>query len=146
MEKTIINYVSLKIVKENTIEVGGVNSPKIAAKVAIKSIGSKDREHLIVLSLDQKNCINASQIVSMGSLNSSLVHPREVFKFAVMSNSASIIIAHNHPSGNLKPSKQDILLTERLVECGKILGIELLDHLIVNSEEFISLKEKGVII
>jgi len=108
-------------------------------------IGDYDREALVVLTFDTKNKINSITVASIGSLNSSIVHPREVFKTAILSNSASIIIGHNHPSGDPSPSKEDISITSRLKECGKILGIELLDHVIIGDNNYISLKEKGLL-
>jgi len=93
--------------------------------------------------LDVKNQPTAINVCHIGSLNASIVHPREVMKTAIMSNSASIIVAHNHPSGKPEPSQEDIDVTKRLAEAGKILGIELMDHLIIGEDTFISLKEKG---
>lgn len=99
---------------------------------------------MILLCLDSKNQPTAINTVSIGCLNSSIVHPREVFKVAILSNSASIIVYHNHPSGDIKPSKDDINITQRLKESGKILGIDLIDHIIVGSNEmYYSFKEKG---
>ncbi|MEW9673574.1 RadC family protein [Ammoniphilus sp. 3BR4] len=82
--------------------------------------------------------------VSVGSLNSAIVDPREVFKAAILHNAASIIVGHNHPSGDPTPSREDLSVTNRLVEAGKILGIEVLDHLILGEERFQSLKESGM--
>lgn len=85
------------------------------------------------------------QVVFIGSLNASIVHPREVFKEAFRRSAASIICLHNHPSGDPSPSREDIEVTKRLVECGKIIGIDLLDHIIMGENKFISLKEKGYV-
>jgi DNA repair protein RadC len=85
------------------------------------------------------------KVVFIGSLNASIVHPREVFKEALKWSAASIIVSHNHPSGDPAPSREDIAVTKRLVEAGEIIGIECLDHLIVGDGEFVSLKEKGYI-
>ena len=141
-----IQIVSIKMVKEKNLEYGDtqISSPYDCFEVLKKFIGNSDREILAVLTLDTKNKITSITQASIGSLNSSIVHPREVFKTAILSNSSSIIIGHNHPSGDPKPSKEDISITTRLKECGKILGIELLDHIIVGDENnYISLKEKG---
>lgn len=93
-----------------------------------------------------ENNVVAVHRCHVGSLNSSIVHPREVFKSAILNNVASVILAHQHPSGDIKPSMEDINVTKRLVEAGKLLGIEVLDHLIVNSDNsFTSLKERGYI-
>lgn len=104
-------------------------------KFVNKYLEGADREHLVLITLDIKNNITSISTVSIGSLNSSIVHLREVFKVAILSNSASIIMAHNHPSGDSTPSKEDINITHRIKECGKILGIELLDHLIIGDEK-----------
>jgi len=106
----------------------------------------QDKEHFWVFHLDCRNRIKLLELVSLGTLNSSLVHPQEVFTRAVGERSAQIIIiAHNHPSGEANPSDDDISLTKRLVKAGEILGIELLDHIVVNSNSFISFKEKSLI-
>ena len=83
--------------------------------------------------------------VSEGSVNSSVVHPREVFAPALLYHAAAILVAHNHPSGDPNPSKEDINITIRLKECGRIMGIELLDHIIIGNNKYVSLKEKGII-
>jgi len=94
--------------------------------------------------LNTKNNVVAVHRCHVGSLNSSIVHPREVFKSAILNNAASVIVAHQHPSDDITPSKEDINVTRRLVDAGKLLGIEVLDHLVVNNEsKFTSLKEKG---
>lgn len=93
--------------------------------------------------LDTKNQPTNISTVHIGSLNASIVHPREVMKTAIPSNAASIICCHPHPSGEPTPSSEDIDVTERLAEVGKIIGIELLDHIILGEDKFISLKEKG---
>ncbi len=102
--------------------------------------GSK-KEHFLVFYIDTQNCLIERQIISIGTLNASLVHPREVFEPALTLHSASVIIAHNHPSGNCEQSQDDIEITERLTEAGKILGIEILDHIIVTKEKFLSLRK-----
>lgn len=103
------------------------------------------KEHFIVLYLDTKNQEIKKHIVSVGTLNCSIVHPREVFEEAVKNLAAGIIVSHNHPSGCVDPSQEDINLTKRLVEAGKILGIELLDHVIVSSENYFSFKKNNLI-
>ncbi len=104
-----------------------------------------DREHFIVYILDIKNRILTSEVASVGSLNSSIVHPREIFKKAVKISGASIILVHNHPSGDPTPSSEDIAVTKRLVQAGEVLGINVLDHVIIGSGKFTSLRETGVI-
>ena len=107
-------------------------------------VRTSDREQFVCLHLDARNHVNAMEIVSTGSLNASLVHPREVFKAAILNNAASIILAHNHPSGDVTPSREDIELTRRMIQAGEIMGIEVLDHIIAGPERFLSMKEAGV--
>ncbi|MCQ6267770.1 DNA repair protein RadC [Fictibacillus sp. WQ 8-8] len=121
-----------------------IRSPQDGAQIATSFIGEDDREVFFVMCLNTKNRVVAVHRCHIGGLNASLVVPREVFKSAILNNASSIIISHQHPSQDCKPSKEDIDVTIRLVDCGRILGIEVLDHLIVNaSGDFFSLKEKG---
>jgi DNA repair protein RadC len=99
------------------------------------------REHFVGLYLNTRNRLLARETISMGSLNASIVHPREVFEPAVRQGAASVVVVHNHPSGETDPSDDDLAITRRLVEAGDILGIALLDHVIVGMEGFTSLKE-----
>jgi DNA repair protein RadC len=123
-----------------------VRSPEDGAKVAANFIGDEDREVFFVMCLNTKNRVVAVHRCHVGGLNASIVMAREVFKSAILNNSASIIVSHQHPSQDVTPSREDISVTERLVEAGKILGIELLDHLIVNANAgYFSMKEKGYI-
>lgn len=143
-----VNIVSIKMIKESSIlyKERKISSPSDAAKIAKDFLLESDREQLIVICLDTKNQPTAINIVSIGSINSSIVTPREVFKPAILSNSASIIISHNHPSGDCTPSSEDISVTTRIKESGKILGIELLDHIIIGDMgRYISIKEKGIL-
>jgi len=143
-----IQIVSIKMVKEKTLQQqygSKISSPRDTVEVFRKFIGDYDREVVALMSLNTKNKINALTIVSIGDLNTSIVHPREVFKMAILSNSCSIIICHNHPSGDPLPSKEDINISIRMKECGKLLGIELLDHIILGDEEYTSLKERGIL-
>jgi DNA repair protein RadC len=102
-----------------------------------------DRERFLALYLDTRHRVAAIETVSIGSLNASLVHPREVFKPAVAMSAAAVVVAHNHPSGDPDPSGDDLELTARLDRCGDLLGIALLDHLVVGDEEIISIREYG---
>ena len=104
----------------------------------------QDKEHFWVFHLDNRNRIKLIDLVSLGILNSSIVHPRETFRRAVIEGSAQIIIAHNHPSGEATPSEDDLTVTKRLVKAGEILGIELIDHLIITLTGFTSMKEKAL--
>lgn len=122
-----------------------INCPQDVAHIVMEEMRLLDREHFRVLSLSTKNHVLGISKVSIGSLNSSLVHPRECFKEAIRRNSHSIILVHNHPSGDPTPSPQDIEVTNRLVDGGKILGIEVLDHVIIGDKRFTSLKEQGKI-
>lgn len=143
-----ISVVSIRMVKEHSIlyRERKISSPSDAAKIARNFLLESDREQLIVICLDTKNQPTAINVVSVGTLSSSLVHPREVFKPAILSNSASIILSHNHPSGDCTPSSEDISVTTRIKESGKILGIELLDHIIIGDmDRYVSVKEKGVL-
>lgn len=103
-----------------------------------------DREYFVALYLDKKCSINAANIISVGGLSNTIVHPREVFKIAILTSSNSIIVCHNHPSGDPSPSKEDIEVTKRLVKAGKILGIELLDHVIIGNKDFASFQSLGL--
>lgn len=124
-----------------------ITSPEDVARIMRDhmDMGNLDREHFVVLYLDRKNHVNAIQTVSIGGLHSSLVHPREVFKPAIVASSAAIILVHNHPSGDSTPSTEDINITRRLIEAGKILGIEVLDHVVIGNNEYKSLKALGQI-
>lgn len=122
-----------------------ISQPEEAAKLIMEEMRYLKQEHLKVIMLNTKNAVLFIKDVSIGSLNSSIVHPREVFCDALKKSSASIIVCHNHPSGDPTPSSEDLNITKRLKECGKILGIELLDHIIIGNGSYISLKEKGFI-
>lgn len=119
--------------------------PEGAAAIARAIIGpDADREKFVTLFLDARNRITGSEVVSVGSLNASLVHPREVFKAAILKSAAAIILVHNHPSGDVTPSRDDLDLTVRMVKAGQIIGIEVLDHLIIGGDEFLSFKERSL--
>lgn len=111
----------------------------------LRAYRKKQQEYFIALYLDGANCLLETKVITIGTLNQSLVHPREVFAYAIEKRCASIIVAHNHPSGILEASSEDLEVTQRLKQSGKILGIELLDHIIFTSEAFVSLKEEGVL-
>ena len=111
----------------------------------LKDIRNNKKEHFVIFFLDARNQEIKREIISVGLLNASLVHPREVFEPAVRYLTAQIIIAHNHPSGDAEPSEDDLEITKRLVEAGKILGIEIIDHIIVTEKNYLSFSEKGII-
>ena len=133
----------------NISEVKTIDSPEAVYRVLRSKLEDMTRELFFVLCLDNKNRMYGYNIVSMGTVSESLVHPREVFqvaeafKEALITNSCSIIVAHNHPSGITKPSTEDIATTKRLVDAGKILGIPLLDHVIIGNDSYASMKEQG---
>ncbi len=124
-----------------------LNTKNEPTNISVVSVGTLnkalDREQFIIACLNTKNEPTNISVVSVGTLNKAIVHPREVFKTAILSNASSIMAFHNHPSGDTTPSDQDIQLTHRLVEAGELLGIKLLDHLIIGDGSFTSLKEKG---
>lgn len=122
-----------------------IKNPQDVAKVIRASIKDKAKEHFQLILLNTRNKITGISTISIGTLNSNLVHPREVFKEAISHSSASVILAHNHPSGTPEPSEDDLTITKRLKEAGKILGIEVLDHIIVTKNGFLSFNEKGLI-
>ena len=140
-----INIVSIKMVKESSFlyQTCQILSPSDAYEMIKEQLEGLDREQFIIACLNTKNEPTNITVVSVGSLNKAIVHPREVFKTAILSNAASIMAFHNHPSGETTPSQQDIQLTKRLYEAGELLGIKLLDHLIIGDGTFTSLKEKG---
>lgn len=120
-----------------------IRSPEDVAAFVMEEMRFYTQEHFVILCLNVKNEVIHRQTLFIGSLNSSIVHPREIFKEALRRSAASIICLHNHPSGDPSPSPEDIEVTKRLTECGRILGIEVLDHVIIGDHKFISLKEKG---
>ena len=142
-----IDVVKVYVKKEQSLQIEKdiIKKPEQVFEVVKNFLGEVDREYLIVIVLDVKNKINSISVASVGTLNSSIVHPREVFKTAILANGASIILAHNLPSGDTSPSKDDINITTRIKECGVLMGIELLDHVILGDEKFISLKNEGII-
>lgn len=122
-----------------------VSSPKDVAFYMMKEMNNLKKEYFKIIMLNTKNMIISIKDVSIGSLNSSIVHPREVFVEAIKNSSAAVILCHNHPSGDCTPSKEDIVVTKRLKECGDLIGIEVLDHIIIGRKNFISFKEKGFV-
>jgi DNA repair protein RadC len=105
----------------------------------------KEKEYFLLVTLDGASAVIAQRVIHIGTLNQSLVHPREVFRPAILDNAAGVIIAHNHPSGTLEPSRADIQITQRLKEVAKLVGIELLDHVILTVHGYRSLSDEGVL-
>jgi len=122
-----------------------ISSPGDAAMFLMEEMRYYKKEYFKIILLDTKNNIKKISEISVGSLNSSIVHPREVFSEAVANSASSVILVHNHPSGESEPSREDISLTNRLDECGKILGIKILDHIIIGDGVFYSFKEEGLL-
>lgn len=120
-----------------------VRAPGDLACLLKRELGGLDREHFLGVYLDARHRVMAVRTVSVGTLNASLVHPREVFRPAVALQAAALIVAHNHPSGCARPSGDDLELTRRLARCGGLLGIELLDHLVIGDDEQVSIREHG---
>lgn len=143
-----VEFVRLELIRENGFYTRSkVESPEAAQAVFRQFLaGERDREHLALLCLDTKHRPTLIQVIAVGTLDSIIVHPREVFKTAILANASSIICAHWHPSGDIEPSPGDLKVTHRLVQAGELLGIKLLDHLILGAGDFyLSLKESGVI-
>lgn len=122
-----------------------IHGPEDAAVYVMPRFRYETKEHFAVMLLNTKNHVLSVHVVSIGSLSASIVHPREVFREAIQNAAASVILLHNHPSGDPSPSREDILVTERLVKAGKIMDIPVLDHIIIGDEKYISLKEKGMV-
>lgn len=142
-----VDIVSVRLFKEASIQYKGrkIKSPSDAYDLSLPFLKDIDREIMLVITLDTKGQPNTISKCSVGSLNSCIVHPREIFKTAILTNACSIILAHNHPSGDPKESQEDIQVTHRLISAGELIGIKVLDHIIVGDGNFISLKEKGII-
>jgi DNA repair protein RadC len=121
-----------------------IKSPEDVVNAVKSQLKGKKKEHFLLLCLDTRNRLINYKPVSVGSLDTSVVHPREVFKEAIASSAASVIFAHNHPSGDPEPSKEDIELTKRLAKAGEIMGIDVLDHIIVCDTNYLSLKAKNL--
>ncbi|HJV44310.1 MAG TPA: DNA repair protein RadC [Bacillota bacterium] len=134
-----------RIVGEGPMDRKTIRSPEDVSQLMMEELRHLTQEHFVCLFLNTKNQVIGQKTIFIGSLNSSIVHPREVFKDAIRRSSASLICLHNHPSGDPSPSKEDIEVTERLVQAGKTIGIEVLDHIIIGDGRFVSLKEKGLI-
>ena len=138
-----VGQLSREIAREK-IDLEQISSPSDVAQILMPRLGNLQQEKFEVVLLNTKHKIIGIKEISRGSLSSSVVHPREVFRIAIKRSSAAIIVAHNHPSGDTTPSQQDIELTKRLAETGDIVGIDLLDHLIIAHQEYSSLKEESL--
>lgn len=123
---------------------GKASSSFVIGSRFIEELKDEEQEHFIVLCLNTKNEIIARKTISIGTLDQAIVHPRDVFRFAIKNNAARIIAVHNHPSGNTEPSQNDKTVTKRLIRSGDILGVEILDHIIVGNDSYVSLRERGL--
>lgn len=150
--KTHISWTKLMLVRDSgrpTVAIHKIMSSKDAYILATKTMAGyfaqHDREEFVVILLDAKNKMTAIHSVSVGSLSASIVHPREVFKMAILGNACAILLCHNHPSGDSTPSPEDIDITRRLVAAGDILGIKILDHIIIGDKEYKSFADLGLL-
>jgi DNA repair protein RadC len=138
----------VQLVRESSLSISSelqdITSPQDAARIFNRHLDGADREHFAILLLTTKNHVLGMHTVSVGTLNSSVVAAREVFKAAILANAAAIVLCHNHPSGDPTPSPEDVAITRKLIQAGVLLDIEVLDHLIVNGqdERFVSLRER----
>ena len=144
--ETILEVVRVEqVVMERPTEYKtGMISSSYAGEFGIREIGNEASEVVLVAVLNTKNEINAIHRVFTGSLNSSVAHPREIFRTAIINNGARIMLFHNHPSGDTEPSEADFAFTRRVVDCGDMLGIEVIDHIIVTDSNYLSLREQGL--
>ncbi|MFQ5571405.1 MAG: RadC family protein [Rhodothermales bacterium] len=137
-----------RLVREKTFrfaERTQVSTPADVAEVLIPYFADKDREECVVALVDTANSLIGLAQISVGGLAASIVEPRQIFKAAILANAAAVICLHNHPSGNPEPSREDIRITQQLVEAGKLLGIPLHDHLIIAEDRYTSLAERGLL-
>lgn len=128
-----------------------IKNPESVVRVIRGSIRDKAKEHFMLITLSTRNKVTkirkvaSVSVVSVGTLNASLVHPREVFREAIKRNASSVVLAHNHPSGDCEPSEEDIRITNRLAEAGRVLGIEVIDHIIIGKHDHLSFKERNLL-
>lgn len=143
-----MNFVAVQLVKEKSVNYEASNkaltSPEVVADILKEYYATADREQFVVMCLNSKNKLICINVVSVGSLMSSMAHPREIFKPAILSNAAAVVVAHNHPSGDTTPSNEDKSLTANVVKAGVILGIPVLDHIIIG-DNYYSFKEHSLI-
>lgn len=142
-----LDVVSIRLVKDAPIYSDSkIDTPSSAVNILGGILSEMDREVVCLVNLKSDNTPINCSFVSMGAINQAIVHPRELFKSAILSNAANMLLLHCHPSGNLQPSKEDIRLTDRLIHLTELMGIPLLDHIIVGGDnhQFFSMKEKGM--
>lgn len=143
-----LEVVNVRLVKEPSLySEKEVSSPEAVVELISKELAQYDREVFCILNLKANGQVINMNVVSMGTLNATLVSPREVFKSAILANASHIIALHNHPSGSLNPSREDMYLTKRLQECGQMMDIQLADHIIVGGTtgKMLSMREEGML-
>ena len=145
VEKKSIDVVSVRLCREREFNYKVMKHSDDAAIIIQDFIKDFDREVFGVLCLAADGSVNSISIVSMGELTNTPIHPREVYKVAILSNAAAVIFFHNHPSGDPSPSMEDINSTRRLIECGKILGFKVIDHIVIGDNCFVSMRGKNII-
>jgi DNA repair protein RadC len=140
----IVQYVSVKLVREKTMKYPGkINNPKACYDIVKDLLVDADREMFVVVCLDQRNKVTAVNTVHIGGVaECPAVHPREVFKPAILSNATRVILVHNHPSGELALSYEDIDTTQKLIQSGRLLGIDVLDHIVIGDNVYSAMSEK----
>ena len=145
--QNVLTVVRLQVVREKVDYYGTkkVQNPKDLEEVVRKFIGNADREVFLAVNLSSANKINSIHVVSIGSLNQSIVHPRECFKATLLCNAQAVVFAHNHPSGEVIPSLEDKQLTAGLKQAGQLLGIKVLDHVIVGDKGYFSFQENNIL-
>lgn len=141
-----MKVVNIRLVEDRSLySPDPIHNADDAVKIMQKELSQYDREVMCVLNLDTKNRVININFASMGTINASLVAPREIFKTSILSNAASIMLMHNHPSGEITPSKEDIKVTNTLVKCGVLMDIQVLDHIIIGGDKFYSFLYHGLI-
>ena len=141
----LFQAISERYAKEKIPKKVLLDSPEAVADYLQKKIGKEKKEHFVILCLDTRNNLIKINNISIGTLNANLVHPREIFQEALKQNAASVILVHNHPSGDSEPSEDDLEITKRIIEAGKVMGIDVLDHIIITKNKVFSFKEKKLI-
>lgn len=136
------HLVRVKLVRERSVTYERhVGRPQEAAAFAREVLRGRDRELFVCIHLSSKHDVLSAEVVAIGTLNATLVHPREVFKGAILANAAAVVLAHNHPSGHTEPSQEDLALTSQLLAAGDVLGVAVEDHVIIAGEKWLSLRE-----
>lgn len=143
--RAVMELAKRMAIERTSKNIEAIHGPEDVASFLAPRLSHERQEHFVALLLNTKNRILAYEVITVGSLNASVVHPRDVFKAAISHNAATVIVAHNHPSGDPKPSREDIAVTQRLVKVGRVMDIPILDHIIIGKDRYISLKEQGML-